>query len=278
MPQLLRQTRPDVPHLIFSLLFIPHETSYSGMFPTLLLGWTLNYELYFYALFAAALLLSPRFAPLICGFLLSIVVVAIALSGSDNETLKFYARPIVFEFVLGILVFYAVDRLDRRATVLRNAPWIKWVLYALSVGSFGVLAAQEMNGGFGIPAILSSGLPAMLLVLSAILIETIYGERANNKLVFLVGESSYILYLIHPYIIYGILRLIVRPKMGLNVSTVAAIVPCLMVLATVIAVLIHVWFEKPLMRFLRRTLIRDSASSPRPALTPLVLQDASQSA
>src|SRR5262249_27989563 len=74
-PQILRSTRADVVQLLCSLFFIPRETSYAGMFPTLVLGWSLNYEMYFYVVFALALAVAPRRAPLVC----SLVIVAIAL-------------------------------------------------------------------------------------------------------------------------------------------------------------------------------------------------------
>jgi exopolysaccharide production protein ExoZ len=271
MPQLLRQTQPDLPHLLFSLLFIPHETSYSGMFPTLLLGWTLNYEMYFYVLFAIALLVSRRAAPLVCSLLLAIVTVVISGSATESATLRFYSRPIVFEFVFGIAVFYGVDLVGRRANHLHNAVWLKWILYVLAATALVLLATQELYHGFGLPFLLTAGVPAVLLVSSAILIETVYGDKANNRLVFLLGESSYILYLIHPYIIYGVLRLIVGSKTKLGAMYVWAMVPMLMALAAAVALLIHLWFEKPVMDFLRRLLVKKPSGSWRPSRIPLVV-------
>ena len=39
---------------------------------------------------------------------------------------------------------------------------------------------------------------------------------AKNGPVLLLGEASYILYLIHPYVVYGVLRLIVGPVTGFS--------------------------------------------------------------
>jgi exopolysaccharide production protein ExoZ len=271
-PHLLRQTRPDLPHLFCSLLFIPHETSYSGMFPTLLLGWTLNYEMYFYVLFAIALALSPRFAPLICSALLTINFVAIVSSGTENETLRFYARPIVFEFVFGIAAFYCVELIDRRAEDLRNVRWFKWLLYIATFAALPAVAVQEIHAGFGMPSYLSAGLPAFILVLGAILIETVYRNQAKNNLIFFLGESSYILYLIHPYIIYGVLRLILGPTSHLGNMSIVALLVVLLALPAAIAVIIHLCFEKPIMSFLRRSLIRNRAPASRSGAIPLTLE------
>ncbi len=92
----------------------------------------------------------------------------------------------------------------------------------------------------------------MVVVLSAILIEKIYREQASKRLILLVGEASYILYLIHPYVIYGFIRLVLGPTNRLGAASVAALVPVLMAVTTAIAVLIHVYFEKPIMGMLRQ--------------------------
>ena len=42
-PHMLHSTRADYVQLLCSLFFIPRETPYAGVVPTLVLGWTLNY-------------------------------------------------------------------------------------------------------------------------------------------------------------------------------------------------------------------------------------------
>jgi len=227
--------------------------------------------MYFYALFAAALLLSRRFAPLICSAFLTLIVIAIALSGTENESLKFYASPIVFEFVFGIIVYYAVTALDRRADDFREVGWLKWLLFASTLTASLWLVAQGIYAGFGLPRYISSGVPSLIIVLAAILIERIYRTHVKNKLVFALGEASYILYLIHPYIIYGALRLVVGRATDLRPSTIGLLVSALLVLCSVIAIGIHLWFEKPLMNKLRRTLIPAAEQAERRTSVPLVL-------
>jgi exopolysaccharide production protein ExoZ len=271
-PQLLRQTRPDVPHLLYSLFFLPHESSSAGMFPTMILGWTLNYEMYFYALFGIALALSPRFAPIICSGLLALIFLAIRLSGTESEGLKFYARPIVFEFVFGIVVYYGVTLIDRRADDLRDKRWLKWLLLTSTLAASVVIVIQGIFGGFGLPRYISSGLPALVLVFGAIAIEKLYRVQIRSKLVFLLGEASYILYLIHPYVIYGVLRLFVGPAADLGPWTIGLLVMALLILPSVIAVLVHLWFEKPIMDFLRRALIPAPEPAWRSKPIPLLLE------
>ena len=58
-PHILHSTRVDYVQLMCSLFFIPRETSYPGMVPTLVLGWSLNYEMSFYVMFGLALAIAP---------------------------------------------------------------------------------------------------------------------------------------------------------------------------------------------------------------------------
>lgn len=255
-PQQLRQTRADIPHLLHSLLFIPHETSYCGTDPTLILGWTLNYEMYFYALFAVALLISRRHAPLLCCALLAIASGSIWLSRTENAALGFYGASIVLEFLLGIYVYYLAEWISVRARVLRGVRWLKPALFASVLIAFVFLVVQEIWEGFGLPRFICGGLPSFLIVLGAILLERVYHVSAKNGSVFLLGESSYILYLIHPYIVYGVLRLVVGSVAGLSPLALGLLTIVLLMLPMAAAVAIHLWFEKPLMEFLRRMIFR----------------------
>ena len=60
LPQLFRTIDLAPAHVLQSLLFIPHYSpSFPGMaWPVLVPGWTLNFEMFFYAVFAATLSLA----------------------------------------------------------------------------------------------------------------------------------------------------------------------------------------------------------------------------
>jgi exopolysaccharide production protein ExoZ len=253
-PSVLRSTQADVTQLIYSLLFIPRETSYAGIVPTLVLGWSLNYEMYFYVMFACALALSRRWAPLLCLTGIAIIASVVSALHATSPSALFYSRPIVFEFGLGIGVYYwfraAVAR--PRAQSPRTRSWPVWLLAMTATIALGV---EEFHHGFGAPRFLAAGIPAFLLVSSSLALERTYGFAARNKIVYLLGESSYILYLVHPYIIYGCLRLVLRGHIALHGPAIAALVIALMTLAATVAIAIHLIFEKPLLGYLRRRIL-----------------------
>jgi exopolysaccharide production protein ExoZ len=260
-PNLLRSTRPDFLQLICSLFFIPRETAYAGMFPTMVLGWSLNYEMYFYVMFSLALLISQRLAPILCCAAITAILLLIDLSGTQNPSLLFYARPLVFEFVFGIVVFYLLYWFEKHRDLLQSVASGKALLLLILVVSFTAIFVIEAMHGLGFERQLSAGIPAFFVVLSAILVERIYGFRANGRLLFLLGESSYILYLIHPYVVFGILRTVFRGQHTFGTAETIGIIVFLLMASSALAIGIHIAVEKPVMGFLRRKILREDGKA-----------------
>ncbi len=61
-----------------------------------------------------------------------------------------------------------------------------------------------------VPRYRTGGIPAFFIVASALLLERIYGLASKNRLIYLLGESSYIVYLVHPYIVFTVLRKVLK--------------------------------------------------------------------
>jgi exopolysaccharide production protein ExoZ len=250
-PSVVRSTHADVVQLICSLFFIPRETAYAGIVPTLILGWSLNYEMYFYLLFGLALFVAPRRAPMLCAAAIVGIAVTIDASGVSHPTARFYARPLVFEFVYGIGVFYVFAAVERHVSWFERRSSLRWVLWLTALGAPIAIGVEEYHQGFGAPRFIAAGIPAAALVLAALLLERIYRVRTQSRLAFLGGESSYILYLIHPYVIYGLLRTVVPHRETLATPTRFALVIALLAMSTAAAMAMHLWFERPVIAWLR---------------------------
>jgi exopolysaccharide production protein ExoZ len=251
-PSFFHSTTASVPHLLYSLLFIPHMSVAGEMHPTLVLGWSLNFEMFFYVAFAAALALGPRRAPLACVAWLVAFVVAIHAIHVRSDVLEFYARPIVLEFCFGIGVFYVFNWCSERRDRLARIGALKAFLVVLLVGGLVVLNLFEKMYP-ETPRYLAAGIPAVAIVTSALLLERIFGLATRNRVIYLLGEASYIIYLVHPYIVFAVLRVAVKGRTLAPPVTVALIVG-LLALVSGIAIAVHVLFEKPVMAFLRDRL------------------------
>jgi peptidoglycan/LPS O-acetylase OafA/YrhL len=265
-PHILHSTRPDYRQLLCSLLFIPYEMPQAGTLPTLILGWTLNYEMYFYVVFAIALAVEPRRASLLCSAVIIIVAAAITLTGTTRPVPLFYARPLVLEFVYGICAYHLIaastchDCRFAWYRTLRGALWI------LAVASACAIGFEEAHNGFGVPRFIAAGVPAFVLVVSLAQLERVYGACSRSPTLLIVGDSSYALYLVHPYIVYGLLRAMWLERAPLTWPASTAVVVALMAGATVTAVTIHLFIEKPVTGRLREWLLyRMEGSAPTEA-------------
>ena len=249
-PHLLRSTTSDWVHLASSLAFIPRFSSHAdGMFPTLVLGWSLNFEMYFYIVFALSLAIVGRKAPLLSAVVIVSVVVAGNVFGTESDVVAFYSRPIALEFVFGMAAFYFVKMAERHKARLESKYWLKLLLILMSMVSLFLIMAFEAAER-GLPRYLVAGIPSFSLVFSAVLVERLFAVRSSLPIVHLLGEASYIIYLLHPYIIYSVIRLFFRGA-ELNIIAVVGLMLFLLVLTCAISVAIHVYLERPTILWLR---------------------------
>ena len=176
---LLPDQTVDWSHLLLSLLFIPTENPGGyGIYPTLNVGWTLNYEMLFYVLFAWALLFRLQVRLLVVAALLFAVCQAWTGFGWVSE---FYRSDIVYEFLLGI----GIGMLYRRGWI-GPALWLP----LLGVGT-ALLAIYHLPPE---PRLLNWGVPSAVLVMASMALER-HVER--NRLLKLLGDCSYSVYLMH---------------------------------------------------------------------------------
>lgn len=100
---LAEQTHGSLWHLIASYLFIPAFDDQHAVFPVVGIGWTLNFEMMFYLLFAAALALDVS----LLAFLVP-VLLALAAVGCFDHTgwpaVATLASSITLEFLFGVLI------------------------------------------------------------------------------------------------------------------------------------------------------------------------------
>lgn len=258
LPQFFRSTDASLQHLLPSLLFFPHLSASGEVQPTLILGWSLNFEMYFYVLFALALLLSTRWAPVLCVAGIVTVVLIGKLLGPVSTAFDFYARTTSLEFCYGIGVYYVLAWCERRKAILADSTALKLLVVLAVIASVVAIVLLEHAYKDAVPRYLAGGLPAAVIVLSALLLERLFGISSRSRIAWLLGEASYVIYLIHPYIVFGVLRLLLPRTGDLSLAMDVAVIASLLALTSTISILIHLLFEKPVMAFLRRKLAPDA--------------------
>ena len=232
VPSVLNNTTADFSQLVQSFLFVPFDKNGVGHFPILFLGWTLNYEMYFYLLFALALRFSPNHKDVAVTVLLSCIY--LLTQSADSLPLAAYSSNIVFEFVLGIIVYQAY----------RNKSAIK-ALILTSITLFSLVLAKDFDGRFfdlGIGAALF--FYVSLHALAKVNLPAYVG---------VLGGYSYALYLSHPYVIQVFEKVFHWFELSLVYQIAASIIS--LILVNVLAFLLWQRFEVPMTDYLRRRIL-----------------------
>jgi peptidoglycan/LPS O-acetylase OafA/YrhL len=175
----------DWHHLLLSLLFVPAENPGGyGLYPTLNVGWTLNFEMFFYLLFGLAFLVRQRHQLLLVTVALLLVSEVLGRLGVLS---RFYNNDIIYEFLLGI----GLGVLYRRG-LIREGIWTPLGLLAVAGYAIYHLDASQR--------LLHWGLPSALVVLAFVSLEPLF---AGNRLLKALGDCSYSVYLIHVLVLYA---------------------------------------------------------------------------
>jgi peptidoglycan/LPS O-acetylase OafA/YrhL len=245
VPQLMVSTRGNVIELFKSFFFIPFMKGNSVIRPTLFIGWSINYEMFFYVALAIGLAIAPRRAVWIGSGLILAILAICSLVPHPGAIVQFYADPIILEFVMGVLGFYVCKSVGIiQSGTLKTLLLVVGILAALSLSFF-----QAFHFYFTHIRAISLGIAAWIAVCAAVLLAA-SGWDTRNKLLILIGDASYILYLVHTFVIYLLDRALVR-HIGhwLSDSTVSGMI--LGVLASVaLSIALHVYAERPLLRIL----------------------------
>jgi exopolysaccharide production protein ExoZ len=190
-PYFLPEVKPGWTHLALSLAFIPHLDPKGLPFPTLPPGWTLDYEMIFYVIFAAALFAPVRArARIVVGALFALVGAGFVFPDS-----AYYlgANPMLLQFAAGVGLGIALQR--------RRLPSAAWGA-GLMAGSLLVwLLVQEGHLFTELFRPLVWGVPAAMLVAGALAMEAARtapmrrGPLARAGLA--LGDASFSIYLFH---------------------------------------------------------------------------------
>jgi exopolysaccharide production protein ExoZ len=190
MPKALFHPAVNPLHIFESYFFIPVEHPRLGIIrPIYTLGWTLNYEMFFYFVFGCCLLIPRhlfRFAAVVgVLFLLVSMGWSLPLQGAVVTT---YTNPILLEFAAGVVLAVTSTRLQS------IAPAVGWgLIAAASVWLLAVYAGETLPD-----LIFAHGVPAVAMVAGALILEPVARARPS-RIGLLLGDASYSIYLAHPF-------------------------------------------------------------------------------
>jgi exopolysaccharide production protein ExoZ len=232
-----------------SLFFAPHIPSEA---PLLFVGWTLIFEMFFYVVFAIALLAKRRFE-VVVGASVCLIFFSVVLGPAPSaanlwsppavSSIAYLADPIVIEFVFGMmiaLVYRAGGRLPMWGTI--SLIVVAFIWFTATVPS--------------VPRPYSAGITAALIVagMSLSSMSSPKGSPLIRGVVFL-GDISYALYCTHllsfSFVAWIVTKLAISP-----VGHAWIYFGAMLATGLVIAAGTYLVFEKPTTKFLKRLIER----------------------
>jgi exopolysaccharide production protein ExoZ len=223
---------PTLDQLLRSLLFIPqyHPQNPAEIWPFLVPGWTLQYEMYFYVLFAIGLAFRRPLAVTLSIGAIVIIVGQLGAGTKDSAVYTAYTSPIITEFFLGMLI----AKVHQGRSLA--GYWI-----ALPLGIVALLIVGNVDA----PRLLVWGLPCTLILIGCLALEDAK-KMPRIPLFNLLGDASYSIYLSHVFVLQiGLLVWWKVPVTGwpqFLIFTPTAIVGC-----AFIGVLVYRYVEQPML-------------------------------
>lgn len=251
-PPLFHNVFVDGTSLIKSLLFIPYVKFTSG--PILSSGWTLNYEMYFYISLSSFLLFTKKTTYILIGtalFLSAIYLLQLS-NFINNYYLNFLGNPIVFEFILGTILYWIYKNHAEHVTK-------KSILIVLGISSLLCLIGMvyfnldKIEGN----RLLLYGIPSFIITSFFVFSENKWPAATwMYKWLYRLGNASYVIYLIHPFVMNIFLRLL-HPllKFDNNLVAFAELVVSLFFVC-ITSDFVHRKIEKPLIGKIDQLLLK----------------------
>jgi len=229
-----------------SYLFIPYDFNGEKFRPVLGVGWTLDFEMFFYLLFAAALLLPKRIGlPAVLGLL-----AVLGLAGFGFAL----TQPIILLFGVGIVLGWVRDSFSVR---MRHSILVTAALFALTPLALTIDTHPSQ-------LVFLPGIWAMALAWA---VPAIFApdDARSGRFGLWLGDASYLLYLSHPLVV-TVLGVGARYAGLTNITEKAVTAVIMLVTAIIVAMFGHLWVEKPLARLTAPIFGRNR--KPAPVGTP----------
>jgi peptidoglycan/LPS O-acetylase OafA/YrhL len=178
-----------------SYLFWPYTRLTGDVRPLATPGWTLNLEMLFYVIFAIALLFSCRKGLSLLFGSLGLLVAARVSGLLPGVALNFWGDPIVLGFLFGAAVGILYNRGVRLS--------LTWTLMFLAIGFAVLLQPWRPSGGESdLLRRLADSIPSTIVVAAFALGPQVNESRRLWLVPLLIGDASYSLYLVHPYLVW----------------------------------------------------------------------------
>ena len=199
IPSLFEKTAMSPVFLVKSMLFIPFDIGNGVIQPIVRVGWTLNYEVFFYLILWISLHINHKFR----AFIASGIIMLLVISGMvfDNKFIPFeyWSDSIMIEFIFGMIAYTSVKNLTKCLDFDNSKVAYRFVMLVPALLMYIFMWSVKYKAIFDdVPRFIIFGIPAFVIFLTVFL--ATYGCKLPKILVYL-GDISYSVYLLHYFIV-----------------------------------------------------------------------------
>ncbi|WP_395945254.1 acyltransferase family protein [Brevundimonas sp.] len=242
-PWAFKQTTFDLKHLVLSLLFVPAHAPSGDINPVMKLGWTLNYEMFFYVLFALLSGLTALKRAIGLSLIFGVLIIAGLTMEFHSAAAIFYTRIDSLAFVAGVWLAVATQG---RPVVLSRQAMLTLVTFVVGVLTV-ILATYDRNDTN--PMIQVWIIATCVAIVGLLAFGTRPLEARMPSWATVAGDASYAIYLFHLFAVAAVtvaVRKLLPPEFLVPGMAAAAV-------AGVAGGLFIYWLiDRPLDRTLRR--------------------------
>ncbi len=248
---------PSFSDLFESLTFIPYSSNPAAdMEPVLGQGWTLNYEMFFYALFALALILPRRIGlPGLFVAFAGIVAAGSWVKGfSDTSPATtvpaFLADPLILLFAVGMGIGILKKKLP---TLYVKYPFqIAVAFIALQII---ILMIFRIPPRVSFPSSIVTWIPGIFAVAACALAAPAPSRGRVVVVSEILGDASYSTYIFHIFFLFALNKVF-----PISLATAIPYVLTSLIGSTLIGILFYRNVERPMTAFFRKVSLARSAA------------------
>lgn len=256
---LILYKHPDIHTIVKDITLLPLMDKGDKFVPlTIAVAWTLSFEMFFYLTMAFFITISKQkhlYATIatlgICSF------TGIFYHFSEVH-LVFLTNPILLEFVFGLIIGWIYIRKTQVPgwlVLLLLTAAISWFIVLIFNGYGDISEANfTLDATLSFKRVVLWGIPSALFVTAFVFIKNSYPKINmvfENRLLLLLGDSSYSIYLIHTILFSSLISISRFLFISLNGDLLVLL---FLTIAAAIGCFVYKFIEKPLLTLLQKEI------------------------
>jgi exopolysaccharide production protein ExoZ len=208
-PRLLSSSRFDAAHVIASYLFLPwpHPVLHGEFAPVIIPGWTLLYDVAFYAVLGFGLFVPLRWrAGAVIGAI-ALVALLPAFVTSSSFFFYFYTQPLILDFASGVLIGWVLWNGFRFPAWMAAAAVVTGLIAVMFIPSPSHSVPMIGGYSFMLSRTVNYLIPSFLIVAGGVFYDCNNPNAKKWGTVATIGDATYSIYLVHALVLPAVTRL-----------------------------------------------------------------------